>query len=174
MSSGLFDLLPIELNEKILILLSPQDLTSAACLNGSIYKIIKDTVEVQYALSLMTHGMIDGDKSRSASEKLTELLRVEEAWRTLDLSRRVSVKVSYHSPHIYDLSGGIYLHGDCEQATETRETRSLRFYDLTRCRNVTAMHEETWRRMSIPDLIVDVGLALQEHDLIGIVGVREM
>lgn len=177
MSSGLFDLLPIELIEKILSFLSePHDLTSAACLNGSIYKIIKDSVEIQYALNLKAHGMIDGDKSRSASEKLTELLRMEEAWKTLDLSRRVSVKVPHHPSHIYDLSGGVYLLGDCEQDTGTRETRSLRFYDLTRHRDgpVTGIREETWREMSIPDTIVDVGLAVQELDLIGIVGVREL
>lgn len=174
MSSGLLNLLPIELLEKILIYLSGPDLTTASCLNSSMYKIIKDSVEIQYSLALEMHGMADGDKSQSIKDKLTELLRREKAWMSLDLSRRVSVKVPHNPSHIYDLSGGVYLLGDCEQFTETRDTKSLRFCDLTSCRNGPAIREETWRKMSIPDSIVDVGFALQEHDLIGIIGLRKM
>lgn len=41
--------------------------------------------------------MVDGDTSWSIIDKLAELLRREEAWRILDLSRRATVKMPQQS-----------------------------------------------------------------------------
>lgn len=96
MHPGLLDL-PIELREKIFLNLSIQDLASTLCLNGSLYRTFKNSAEIQYSLTLHRYGMVDGGTSWSIIDKLAELLRREEAWRILDLSRRATVKMPQQS-----------------------------------------------------------------------------
>lgn len=177
MSPGLLDL-PVELREKILIYLSSEDLSSASCLNGSIYRTIKNSADIQYSITLQKYGMVDGNTSYLIIDRMVELLRMEEAWRTLDLSRRVSVKVPLrfnNSLGVHDFSGGVYTIYQCTLPAETHSTQSFRYLNLSRCATGSrVIHEDAWSQMSVPQRTVDFGFALREHDLIANISLREM
>lgn len=58
----------------------------------------------------------------------------EYNWRRMDLRDHFTrVVVPHRTSHIYDLSGGVYLLGDCKHSVISRDTHSLRSLDLNRC-----------------------------------------
>lgn len=173
MSCASLSLLPSELLIDIFIRLSLPDLLSASCVNRSIYRVIKNSVELQYSLALQTYGMVDGGKSDPLGDKLKELLLMEDSWRTLSLSNSVSVKVQHNASHVYELSNGVYILGESAFSGDARETKSIRFFDLSGCKTGSKVCEDVWPRITSPDRIIDIGISLHEHDLLCMICLRK-
>ncbi|KAH8115071.1 hypothetical protein DFH11DRAFT_144236 [Phellopilus nigrolimitatus] len=172
MSSNLQEL-PVEVIAKIFAFLGFKDLISVSRLNHFLRDVYEGFPELQYSFALQVAGMVDGEPSFDIRRKLEELNRREEAWRTLDLSRVVNVKIPHRTSHIYDLSGGIYLLGDCFNYTVTRDTHSLRMFDLASCASGPSIRTESWREIKLDTHIIDVGFCLREFDLLAVVGIKK-
>ena len=181
MSTGLGDLalLPVELLEEILLHLSPDDLLAVQQLSKAFQALISESVELQYTLALRTHGLIDGPSPVSKNVKLDEVRRKEKAWGTLDLSRKTTVRVGHLASHIYDLSGGVYLLGDAGPSRNMSRTARLGAFELDDVKEEEGVNvkervegRRAWRFLNIPDQIVDIGMCLQEYDLVGVIALR--
>lgn len=180
-SSGYFDLIPDEIAESIFDYLAPQDLVLALRLNIRLNNIIKNSTTLQYSFALRTLGLVDGDKARSLDDKLREMLRGEESWRAIDTSRRVTIPGYDTLSRIYGLTNDIAFGDVCESVSEDRDRGSetlklLDFSDCSKLESGTPSGKEFCREMSIPGAgqIIDVCLAVDEHDLMGIIASRAM
>ena len=164
--------LPIEAIARILSFLDYKDSRAVLRLNRLFADVYNSFPELQYSLALQEAGMVDSDPSVDIRTKLKELERRERAWRTMDLKRKVTVNVTHRTSHIYDLSGGIYLLGDCKNSLASRETRTLRFFDLTTCTSGPDVRSEPWPEMRLDTSIVDIGFGLHEFDLVAVIGTK--
>ncbi len=126
---------------------------------------------------------------------LRALARREENWRTLDTSRVVTVRIPHFPSNLYDLSAGFYVLGDVVGNTFydfiEKRTLSLRYADLSKyeadASGRTDVEEEDenedfahwkanaekWGIMKAEGVIVDFGLCIDEHDLLGLVEVAQ-
>lgn len=164
--------LPVETIVRILLFLEYKDLLSIPCLNLFFRDLYEKFPVLQYSLALQIYGMTDSNPYLDARSKLEELERRERAWRVMDLSRKVTVKVPVKTSRVYDLSGGVYFLGDCKGSIDSLGTHTLRFYDLSPCVSEMGLRDDPWPEISIDANIVDFGLALNEFDLVAIVGTR--
>lgn len=180
-SSGYFDLIPDEITENVFDYLAPQDMVSALRLSIRLNNIIKNSMSLRYSFVLRTSGLVDGDKARSMDDKLTEILKREEAWRAIDTSRRVSIPGYDTLSRIYGLTNGIAFGDVCESVSGDRDRGSealklLDFLDCSQLESGAPNGKEFCREMSIPGAgqIIDVCLAVDEYDLMGIIASRAM
>lgn len=166
--------LPVEAIARIFGFLDSRGLIAVSQLNHFFRDLMDNFSELKYSLALQLAGMVDVDSTLDIRSKLEELERREHAWRTMDLSRSATVTVPHMTSHIYDLSGGIYLLGDCLGRHPSRETGSLRFFDLTTCSSGSpTKRTEPWPEMRLETNIVDIGFCLNEFDLVAVVGVKD-
>ena len=166
--------LPAEAIACIFNFLDIYDLTNVSRVNRLFHDVVTTFPQLQYRSSLQVAGMKDGGTGENMEmrRKLAEVERRERAWRSMDLSRRTRVKVLHQTSHIYDLSGGVYVLGDCKNAIASRNTITLRHFDLSKCGQDKRVIVEDWPEMSVDSDIVDMGLSLAEFDLIAIVGLH--
>lgn len=133
------------------------------CLNSPI---------IRYHLALNAYGMIDGDSYEDAAAKLKELNRRERSWRQLSFSglTRKTIPVPFHPSHIYDLSSGVYLLGQCKRDFRIPKTHSLRILDMREALKSDA--SPVWPEFTVDAEIVDIGICLHEFDLLAVIGQR--
>ena len=178
--------LPVELVVAILSFLPFQDVLNAR-LWSSLYKDAVDSSPVLlYDLELREAGMSDELVTQAATggtryelgQKLEMLRRRRETWASpdIDLSRRLRVPFQHNPSHIYDLSGGAYLLGDCKTNVESRATLTVRYLDLcsadegmSKWDALKKRKNESWPELLFEGRVADIGLALEEHDLIAAV-----
>jgi hypothetical protein len=101
----------------------------------------------------------------SYPERLLLLQRREEAWANLDFHKNVQVTVPFESTGIYDFTGGAFLLGTRLHSTSRRPTIGYSYLTLP---SLTSTEDQKleWRGLSLGIQILDVGLAVHEHDLI--------
>ena len=102
----------------------------------------------------------------SYPERLLLLQRREEAWANLDFHKNVQVTVPFESTGIYDFTGGAFLLGTRLHSTSRRPTIGYSYVTLP---SLTNTEDPTlkWQGLSMGGIqILDVGLAVHEHDLI--------
>ncbi|KAI0937664.1 hypothetical protein AcV7_003637 [Taiwanofungus camphoratus] len=170
--------LPPELIVRILACLTLSDLVSCRrackCLNA----IIKTTTLLQYLIETQVAGVEDNPASSLALVDRLRLLRAREtAWHHLQSSRTTPIEVKHFPSSIYDLTGGVFLLGESLRWTfgAWRSTDSLRFVRLPAVADSADSHsnvsrqDSPWSRIELKGNIMDVGLAVQEHDLIAVV-----
>ncbi|KAI9058025.1 hypothetical protein FKP32DRAFT_1597719 [Trametes sanguinea] len=166
----------LTLPDEILVHIASQldflDLISLQLVCSRWYEIIKSNAGLQYTLELRVAGMIDNPASRLVPGERLRILRAKEAaWRTLDLSDKRSLTLSHNPSGIYDLTGGTLLLGERRYAEGMSGTDAVHTIDLH-----SAFKEEQyrsspslWSNLDLGKQVIDVGLAIQEHDLIAIV-----
>lgn len=130
---------------------------------------------LRYQLALNALGMVDGDSNLDAASKLEQLNRREHAWRSLSLDncRRTQVRIPFRASHIYDLSAGVYLLGECKTEGHLRDTHTLRVLDLRQV-GESGVPPLVWPEVKVDAEIVDIAFCLHEHDLLAVVGQRPM
>jgi hypothetical protein len=99
------------------------------------------------------------------SDRLRILERREEAWAMLDFRKPVQVCVPFDSTGIYDFTGGAFLLGTRLYNASRRPTVGYSYVSLP------SLSEEQdqrlqWVGLNLGIQILDVGLAVHEHDLI--------
>ncbi|KAI0353408.1 hypothetical protein OH77DRAFT_1427483 [Trametes cingulata] len=168
---GLLDL-PDELLAHIASNLQFHDLLTIQQVCARWRDIVKSNAALQYHIELRVAGMVDNPPSRLVpGERLRVLRAKEEAWRTLDLTDKRSLMLGHRPSGIYDLTGGTLLLG------ERRVAEGFSGTDAVHTINLHSAFAESgprapptlWSNIDLGKQVIDVGLAIQEHDLIAVV-----
>lgn len=191
-----FTNLPIEVIFRIFFLLEVYDLHAISYLNKTCHAIYKQHLELDFECKAA--GVVNGTREVDNGKKLEALRLREERWRTLDMSDCVTVRIPHHPSNLYDLASGFYVLGGVQGHSFfdyiERRTKFLRFTDLSSYRDDTASSnindegndcnnngiagllrkgadDSNWGLVKAADesVIVDFGLCVDEHDLIGLV-----
>lgn len=155
---SLFDL-PTELLIRIFCDLNSSDLVSCQLTHSSLCNIITESVVLSYRKALDSAGFEDSPHSKIIiSERLALLNAQENAWLNIRPNFKQIVKINHSPSGIYDVTGGIYLLGD-------RTRRALHYVTLPTEPSDVAR----WNKIDLGQNIIDMALAIYEHDLIAIV-----
>jgi hypothetical protein len=161
--------LPPELIVSIISYLSPHDIISCQRTCRKLCDVCKDTA-LRYLVQMERFGVSDDLwPGISYPERLLLLQRREEAWANLDFSKSVQVTVPFESTGIYDFTGGAFLLGTRLHATRRRPTIGYSYVTLpSLSSSETEDPNSKWHGLYLGIQVLDVGLAVHEHDLIAL------
>ncbi|KAL6299410.1 hypothetical protein BKA93DRAFT_829888 [Sparassis latifolia] len=172
MPESLFLELPSELIVVILSFLPLSDLVACRRTNKLLDSTIESSVVLQYLIELQVAGAVDNPSSSlPVSDRLRVLKARESAWEQIECTNVTSIRVDFNPSSIYDLTGGVFLLGESlyEPFARTfRETDALRWLRLSRASGDKPTLSP-WFKIDLEASILDVGLAVEEHDLIAVV-----
>ncbi|KAF8151338.1 hypothetical protein B0H34DRAFT_677990 [Crassisporium funariophilum] len=151
--------LPPEILIQILSHLPPTSLLSAQLTSSTIHTTVTTSTFLQYHLHLaLTNTLDTGLASRLfLSERLERLRNADEQWAKLTPGWRKRVRVGHDPSGIYELTGGVYLLGDVGR-------KVLYYTELPSVRE-----EMGWKKIEVDRTVVDLGLCIDEHDLVAVV-----
>ena len=91
----------------------------------------------------------------------------------MDLSERTVIPLNHHPSGIYDLTGGVLLLGERQanqSAVGTDNVHTVKLQSaFDRHDDNKLSSDSLWQKIDVGRQVIDVGLAIQEHDLIAIV-----
>lgn len=157
--------LPVELILRILSFLNLPGLIATRSTSRLFYQIIDTSVLLQYIMSMQAYGVEDNAESTlNVAERLDRLRKHEDAWSNLKIAFTKTIDVHNPTSGIYDLTSGVYLLGEGSRY-HRRLTTAVHWLQLP-----SSLHEEPkWNKIDVGAKIVDIGLAIREHDLIAVV-----
>jgi hypothetical protein len=157
--------IPPELISRILLHLSPHDIISCKRTCRMLYDMCSEPV-LRYLVQMERCAVSDDMRPGLGYLGRLRILEMrEEAWAMLDFRRSVQVPVPFDATNIYDLTGGVYLLGTTLDCTNRRPTFGYSYVSLSSLSDVQDQKLE-WRGLNLETPILDVGLAVDEHDLI--------
>ncbi|KAI0632509.1 hypothetical protein C8Q77DRAFT_1059625 [Trametes polyzona] len=170
---SLFDL-SHELLVHILSYLDYEHLQVCRTLCHAMNKLIQSSIYLQYAMQLQLYGYEDNPSSPMVvADKLRCLLQQEASWSRLDFERESTVRIPFNPSSIYDLTDGVLLLGESVSGTQSGADM-IRWTRLTELApGSRALLSPTWERIDVGAHIIDVGLSVEEHDLIVVATDRE-
>ena len=157
--------IPLELIVSIILYLSPHDIISCQRTCRKLYDVC-NVAALRYLVQLERSGVSDDLRPGiSYPERLLLLQRREEAWENLEFRKYVQVTVPFESTGIYDLTGGAFLLGMRLHSIDSRPTIGYSYITLP---SLTSTEDPKlkWGGCRMGIQILDVGLAVHEHDLI--------
>ncbi|KAH8989922.1 hypothetical protein EDB86DRAFT_2941489 [Lactarius hatsudake] len=163
--------IPPELIVSIILCLSPHDIMSCQGTCRTLCGVCKHTA-LRYLVELERHGVSDDLRPGiSYPERLLLLQRREEAWANIDFRKSVQVTVPFESTGIYDFTGGAFLLGTRLHSTSRRPTIG---YSYLTPPSLSSIDDQKlkWQEISLGIQIMDVGMAVHEHDLIAALTAR--
>ncbi|PCH45032.1 hypothetical protein WOLCODRAFT_145295 [Wolfiporia cocos MD-104 SS10] len=172
--------LPQELLIEILIHLPLSALAACRLTSRALDTLIVNDVLLQYSIELRAAGVIDNPSSPfPIHERLRLLKERERAWSRVEVADSCTVDVLYRPSTIYDLTGGVFLLGESLSNTGLhgrRGTDALRFVHLPSLLSQAHTRgddsdsgEDAWARIIPEAATIDIGLSVQEHDLVAVV-----
>ena len=157
--------IPPELVTRIFLYLSPHDVISC----GRTCRMFHDLCSyphLRYLVQMERCAVSDEMRSGLGyPERLRILENREEAWATLDFRRSVQVSVPFYATGTYDLSGGAFLLGTRPFCADHLSTVGYSYVSLP---SLSEDKKVEWRGLNVGIPILDVGLAVHEHDLIAV------
>ena len=160
--------LPIELLIHTLTFLPLPDILSCQRVNQFIYNVVAQSVLLQYVIEAKAACVEDNPRSTlTVSDRLALLRRREAAWAKFKFNFHIRLPPLGQRPSgIYDLTGGVYLQGQAASSQNAGQqiTTALNYMHLP-----SESRDTSWSKISICREIVDIGLAMQEHNLIAVV-----
>lgn len=157
--------IPPELISTILLYLSVHDILSCRRTCRTLCDLCGDS-HWRYLVQLERSAVIDDIRPGLCyADRLGVLEKREEAWEVLDIRRSVQVSVPFESTGIYDFTGGAFLLGTRLYSATRRPTVGYSYLSLPSISDAQDQKLE-WKGLSLGIQILDVGLAVQEHDLI--------
>lgn len=156
--------IPSEVIGYILLKLSAHDVISCQRTCRTLCNLVRSNSALRYLIQLERFGAIDDMRpGLSYPERLDLLERREEAWAMLDFCRSVHITVPFNSTSIYDFTGGAFLLG-----TRFGASRRPAGYSYIPLPSLSDPPDQklNWIELGLGVQILDVGLAVQEHDLI--------
>jgi len=157
--------IPSELIGYILLGVSAHDVISCQCTCRTLCNLICSDSALRYLVQLERFGVTDDIRpGLSYPERLNLLEKREEAWAMLDFCRSVQITVPFHSTGIYDFTGGAFLLGT-RFGVNRRPTAGYSYIPLPSLSDPQDQ-KLNWIKLGLGVEILDVGLAVQEHDLI--------
>ncbi|TBU42890.1 hypothetical protein BD309DRAFT_865364 [Dichomitus squalens] len=161
-----------ELVVHILSYLHYTDLHACKRVNVALNRLIQGSVLLQYSMQLQLSGYEDNPSSTMVIlDKLKLLKQQESAWSRLDFQTQTSVRIPFNPSSIYDLTDGVLLLGESVSGIQSGADK-IRWTRLSDLVAVDARREH-WEKIDVGAHIIDVGLAVQEHDLIVVATDRE-
>jgi len=158
--------IPPELLSRVLLHLSPHDIISCKRTCRMLYDMCNEPV-LRYLVQMERCAVSDDMRpGLGYRERLRILEKREEAWAMLDFRRSEQVSVPFDATNLYDLTGGAFLQGTMLDCTSKRPT-GYTFVSLPSLLDPQDQKSE-WKSISLETQILDVGLAVHEHDLIAI------
>ncbi len=159
--------IPPELIVSIIFYLSPHDIISCQRTCHTLYNVCKNT-SLRYLVQMARFGVSDELRPGiSYPERLLLLQKREEAWENLDFGETTHVIVPFESSGIYDFTGGVFLLGTRLHSASRRPTIGYSYVNLPSLRNAQE-HKLKWQGPDLGIQIMDVGMAVHEHDLVAI------
>ena len=158
--------LPNELLIRIFSFLDLQDLLRVDVVDRLHHELLRRTPKLVYRIRLFELGLQDEPSRHDLFEKLRLLDKRIDSLKCIDNLRQIRVKVAHRPSNIYDLSNGVYILGDSLSTNTPRTTKALRCLDLPSVAAGPSIHDHVWPHFTMGATIVDIGLALQEHDLL--------
>ncbi|KAJ7715440.1 hypothetical protein DFH07DRAFT_785606 [Mycena maculata] len=121
-------------------------------------------VELQYRMALNTAGYADNQESTMLFvDRIAALRTKEAAFGEFKFSWRRHIPVTFAATGLYELSAGIYFLGESSR-------QALRYIQLPSEPDTYDALPVDWERIALRSrnntVIIDFGLAIQEHDLI--------
>jgi len=159
--------IPPELVTHILLYLSPHDIISCGRTCQMLYDICSYPA-LRYIVQMERCGVSDDMcPGLSYLDRLRVLENREAAWATLDFRRSVQVPVPINSTRIYDTTGGTLLLGKTLDLESHRNLGTVGYSYVTLPSLSDAQGENLeWKWCNLEAKILDIGLAVHEHDLI--------
>ena len=160
--------IPPELIVSIILYLSPHDIISCQKICRKLYDVICNDAALRYLVQMERSGVSDDLRPGiSYPERLLLLQRREEAWANLDFHKNVHVTVPFESTGTFDFTGGAFLLGTRLHSNNSRSTIGYSYVSLP---SLTSTEDPklTWEGPRMDAQILDVGLAVHEHDLIAV------
>jgi hypothetical protein len=159
--------IPPELISCILQYLSPHDIISCRRTCRTLYNLCNDS-DLRYLVQMERCGVNDDLRPGLCyPDRLRILERRERAWEMLDFRKPVQVCVPFDSTGIYDFTGGAFLLGTRLYIASRRPTIGYSYVSLPSFSEEEENQKEVqWMGLNLGMQILDVGLAVYEHDLI--------
>ncbi|KAN0118369.1 hypothetical protein V8E52_005345 [Russula decolorans] len=158
--------IPPELISCILQYLSPRDIISCRRTCRTLYNLCNDS-NLRYLVQMERCGVNDDlHPGLCYPDRLRILERREKTWEMLDFRKPVQVCVPFDSTGIYDFTGGAFLLGTRLYSASRRPTIGYSYVSLPSFSEEEDEKEVQWMGLNLRIQILDVGLAVQEHDLI--------
>ncbi|KAA1474117.1 hypothetical protein DENSPDRAFT_313633 [Dentipellis sp. KUC8613] len=168
--------LPPELLIKVFSNLFFRDILHCQACCQQFRTLVEQSGQLQYIIQADTSGVDEGSLSGSSfGDRLRVLQRREQGWHDFKYRATVSVPVNFFSSGIYDLTGGAFLLGTRPSFGSPRTTSGFSYLPLPsldadgRCPGPEAIN---WKHVDLGEQIIDVGLAVREHDLIAVLTSR--
>ena len=157
--------IPPELIVSIFLYLSPHDIISCQRTCRTLCDVSKDTA-LRYLVQMERFGVSDDLRPGiSYPDRLLLLQRREKAWANIDFRKFVQVTVPFRTTGIYDFTGGAFLLGTRLHSGSRRPTVGYSYVTLPSLQSAEDQ-KLTWRELCLGIVILDVGMAVHEHDLI--------
>lgn len=152
--------LPDEILVQIIRELAPVDIWQCQATCFKLNSVINASSEIQYHIALEIANLEDTGSCSGMThmEKIDKLKKGQSAWRRWKPQFTRQIAVQHIPNHSYDLSGGIYMLGH-------RHVPAMEYLALPDC--VDDVPE--WGRFNASNPILDVGLCIDEHDLVVLV-----
>jgi hypothetical protein len=159
--------IPPELISCILQYLSPHDIISCQRTCRTLYNLCNDS-NLRYLVQMERCGVNDDLRHGLCyPDRLRILEKRENAWAMLDFRKPIQVCVPFDSTGIYDFTGGAFLLGTRLYSASRRPTIGYSYVSLPSVSEEEENQTEVqWMGLNLGIQILDVGLAVHEHDLI--------
>lgn len=159
--------LPIEITLQLVLSLDDPDLLTFTALSRDLRTLTTSDIRVRYRLECYAARVVDNPNTRRPIHECLDLLkRREDAWRSLTIRRKSTVPIEHISTGIYDLTGGVYFIGErLHSGFFSALTRKLRWLRLPSAEDPVDAKVQ-WNTLDIEKPISDLGVALDEHDLV--------
>ena len=156
-----------ELMVHILSYLDYRDLQVCRRVNQAMNKLIQSSILLQYSMQLQLCGYDDNPNcTQVIADKLRRLSQQESAWARLDFEKETTIRIPFTPSSIYDLTDGILLLGESVSGAQSGAD-TIRWTRLSRLvASVDAPSSNLWERIDVSAHVIDVGLSVEEHDLI--------
>ena len=157
--------IPPELISSILLYLSPHAILACRRTCRTLYDLCGES-HWRYLIQMERSAVSDDmGPGLCYPDRLRILEKREEAWEMLNFRKSIQVDVPFESTGIYDFTGGAFLLGTRLYSTSRRPTVGYSYVSLPSLSDVQDQKLE-WTALNLGLQILDVGLAVHEHDLI--------
>lgn len=160
--------LPPELLLKVIHLLPIGDVGHLQLTCKHLRSLIEFSGFHTYTKQLCLSGVHDDfPPGLSYFQRLKALKQRDENWASLRGSRSIiGITIPFQASGIYDLTEGVFLLGYKDDAPHSAGTRGFCYTTLTTLED--DLDSQTWSKVEFESDVIDVGLAILEHDLIAV------
>ena len=155
---------PPELVERVLSFLSAKDIFSSLLTCKALHRVVDSSPILQLILETNLAGVNDNPYSElSITERLQRLRLREKNWNSFTFGARSKIPIEHNASTIYEVEANRYFLGDASHFGKTSTVAMNSVY------LPESSEKKVWNRVDVGRTIIDIGLALEEHDLLAIV-----